>query len=90
MVKVVEEESISVFNNVTAGTFSHTSNIQRENANAVFTSENLDKSDELAYALKDWTNNNAEYYESYTATASDSQGDPTCDPKTFTHTSNGK
>ena len=39
-------------------------------------------------ALKYLTINNAEYYESETATASDTQGDPTCNPKTVIHTSN--
>ena len=46
--------------------------------------------DELSDALKDLKINNAEYYESDTATTSDSQGDPTHDPKTFTHTRNRK
>ena len=71
-------------NNGTADTFSHTSNIQRENAKTIFTSEKLD----LAGALKDLTINDAEYYESYTAIVSDAQFDPTRDPKTFTCTSN--
>ena len=57
-------ESILDANNVTADTFSHTSNSQKDNANAIFTSEKLDKSDELEDALKDLTINNAEYYES--------------------------
>ena len=34
--------------------------------------------------------NDAKYYESDTATESDSQGDPIRNPKTVTHTSNGK
>ena len=46
--KVMEEESISDANNVTTDTFSHTSNTQRENENAIFASEKIDKSDELA------------------------------------------
>ena len=50
--KVMDEESISDANNVTADTFSHTSNTQRENANSIFISEKLDKSDELADTLK--------------------------------------
>ena len=49
-------------NNVTADTFSHTSNTQRKNKNAIFNSEKLDKLDDLADALKDFTINDAEYY----------------------------
>ena len=70
-------------------TFSHTYNTQRENANAIFTGEKLDKSDELVDSVKNLTINNAKYYESNTATASDAQGDLTLDPETVTHTSNG-
>ena len=61
--KVVEEESVSDCNNVTADTFSHMSNTQRENANAIFTSEKLDKLDELADALKNLTISTTKYYE---------------------------
>ena len=53
----MEEESIPDVNNVTADTFSHTYNTQRDNANAIFTSDNLDKLDELADALKDLMQN---------------------------------
>ena len=63
--------------NVTAGTFSHASNTKRENVNAIFTSENLDKSDELADTVKNLAINDAKYYEASTATASESQGDLT-------------
>ena len=49
----MEEESISDSNNVTEDTFSHTSNTQRENLNAIFTSEKLDKLDNLTDMLKD-------------------------------------
>ena len=45
----IEEESIADANNVTADTFSHTSNTQREDFNATFTSEKLDKSDKLVF-----------------------------------------
>ena len=86
----MEEESISDVNNVTMDTFSHTPNTQRENANVIFTSEKLDKSDDLADTLKDLTINDSKYYESNTATTSDTQGDTTRNPKTVTHTSNGK
>ena len=57
--KVVEEESISDANNVTTDTFGHMYNTQRENVNAIFTSEKLDKLDKLENALKDFTMNNA-------------------------------
>ena len=58
-------------NNVTADTFSHKFNTQRENENAIITSEELDKSDEQADALKDLTINDVKYNESDTATTSD-------------------
>ena len=89
MVKVTQEESIFDANSINANTFSHTSNKQRENANAIFTSKKLDKLDELEDVLKNLTINEAKYYESDTETASDAQGDPTHDSKTVTHTSNG-
>ena len=50
-------------NNATADNFSHTPNTQRENANAIFTSEKLDKSDELADTLENLTINDTKYYE---------------------------
>ena len=53
MCKVMEEESITYSNNVTVDTFSHTYNTQRENLYAVFTSEKLDKLEELTDTLKD-------------------------------------
>ena len=65
------------------------SNIQRENVNAIFRSEKLDKSDELTDALKDLTINDAKYYKSDTATAGNAKGDPTRDLKTVTHIRNG-
>ena len=54
----------------------------------IFTSENLDKSDELLDTVKNLTINDSKYYESNTATASDSQGDITRNPETVTRTSN--
>ena len=71
----MEEESIVDANNITADTFSHASNTQRENANTVFTSEKLDKSYELVDAIKNLTINDAKYYESKTATVIDAQVD---------------
>ena len=61
----MEEELILYANNITADTFSHTSNIQRENENVIFTSEKLDKPYKLTDALKDLTINGAKYYLSY-------------------------
>ena len=86
----MEEESILDANNMPADIFSHTPNTQRENTKAIFTSKKLDKLDDLVDALKYLTINNAKYYASNSATASDTQGDFTRDPKTVTHTSNGK
>ena len=71
----MEEESIAGANNVTLDTFSHMSNTQRDNANAIFTIEKIDKSDELVDAVNKLTINDSVYYESNTATASDTQGD---------------
>ena len=71
-------------------TFSHTSNTLRANANATFTSGKLDKTDELADALKDLTINDTGYYESETVTARDAQDELTRNPKIVTHTSNRK
>ena len=60
----MEEESILDANNVTVDTFSHMPNTQRDNANTIFTSEKLDKSDDLADALENFTINNTKYYAS--------------------------
>ena len=54
----------------------------------IFTSEKLDKSDELVDALKKLTINVSEYYESNIATVSGAQGDLTRNPETVTDTSN--
>ena len=61
-------------NNVTLDKFSHTPNTQRENANNIFTSEKIYKSDKLVDAIRKLTINDAKYYESNIATASDAQG----------------
>ena len=76
--------------NLTADTFSHASNTQRENENAIFTSENQDKSDDLSDVLKYFTINEVKYSVSNSATASDAQGNFTHDPKTGTNTINWK
>ena len=69
----MEEESITYATHVTVDTFSHASSAQRENPNTIFTSERLDKSDDLVDAVKNLTINDAGYYGSNTATASDEQ-----------------
>ena len=76
-------------NNITTDTFSHASISQRENANAVFTSDNLENLDKLVDAVNNLTVNDAKYYQSKTATESDAQVNLTSDPETVTHTSNG-
>ena len=68
--------------------FSHESNTQKVNTNAIFTSEKLDKSDDLVDIEQKLTVNDAKYYESKTVTASDAQGDLTRNLETVTHTSN--
>ena len=83
----MKEKSIQGDNNVAADTFSHTSNKKRENANAIFTSQKLEKSDELFNAVKNMTKKDSGY-ELNKATASDAQGTITSDPHTFTDTSN--
>ena len=85
----MEEESIADDNNVTADTFSHASNTQRENTNAVITIEKLNKLDKLVDAVKKLTINNAKYYKSNTATANDTQGNLTRNLETVTHNRNG-
>ena len=88
--KFMEEESITDANNITSDTFSHASSTQRENANVIFTGEKIDTLDELVDAVKNLSINDAKWYESSTETASDTQGNLTSDPETFTHTSNVK
>ena len=66
----------------------HASSAQRGNANTIFTSDKLEKSDELVVEVKNLTINDAEYYESITVIESDAQGDLTSDIETITHTSN--
>ena len=48
-------------NNVTADSFSLTSSSQRENSNVIFTSEKLEKLDELVNAVKNMTINGVRY-----------------------------
>ena len=84
----MEEKSIIYANTITMDISSHASNAQRENSNAIFTSEKLDKSDELVDAVKILTINDTRYYESNTATVSDAQVNLTHNSETFTHTCN--
>ena len=84
----MEEGSLTDAKTVTADTFSHASSAQRENVNAIFTSEKLEKLDELVESVKNLTINDTKYYDSSTVPASDSQGGLTSDPETVTHTSN--
>ena len=86
--KFVEQSSIADANKNTSDTFGHASNTQRENENAIFTSEKLGKSDELVDAVKNLIINNPKYYDSNTATAIDTQGDITRNSETVTHSSN--
>ena len=48
-------------NNFTADAFSHAFSSQRENANAIFTSENLDKLDKLVDTINNLTIKDAVY-----------------------------
>ena len=55
----MKEKSITDYNNVTADNFSHTSNKQIESANVIFTSEKLEKSDELVDTVNNLKLNDA-------------------------------
>ena len=70
ILKVVEQESIVDANIVTVDTFNHTPNTQIENANKIFTSDKLDKSDDQEEMLKDLKISDAKYYVSKSATVS--------------------
>ena len=76
--------------NVTVDTFNYTSNTQRENANAILTSEKVDKPEDLEETLKYLTIDNTEYYVSDSVNANDVKSDSARDPKTVTHTSDRK
>ena len=75
-------------NNSNANIFSHTSKTKKENANTIYISEKVDKLDELVEAVNILTINDAKYYESNTATASDAQGGIVRNPETVAHNSN--
>ena len=61
--KFMEEEPIVDANNVTTDTLWHISNTQRGNANIIFTSEKLDKSDDLVDTVKKLTIKYSKYSE---------------------------
>ena len=82
-----EQESIADDNNVTTDAFSHTSSSQRENSNTIFTSEKLEKLDNLVDAINKLKINDTGS-ELSTAPASVTQGDLMSDPDTVTHTRN--
>ena len=86
--KIIEDELDS--HNITVDTFSYASNKQKENKNEIFTSEKLNKPDDLSETLKDLKIKDAEYYLSNSANKNDANGDPRGNPKTVTHTSDGK
>ena len=83
-----EEESTTDANNITADEFSHGSSSKRENEEAIFISEKLDKSDELVDEINKSTINNSGY-ELNKATASEAQGNLTSYLETVNQTSNG-
>ena len=82
-----EEESTTDNINVTSDAFSHASSSLRENTDVIFTSDNLDKLNELVEAINNLKINNAGY-ELKIATTSDAKGDITSNPYTVTHTIN--
>ena len=82
-----EEESITDAKNVTTDAFSHAYSSQRENVDAIFTSEKLDKLDKLVGAINNSKINDA-IHELNKATVSYAQDNLTSDPDTVNHTRN--
>ena len=82
-----EEELITEAKKITVDTFSHASSSQRENSDAIFTSQKLEQQDELVKAINNLKINDSGY-QSNKATAIDAQGDLMSDPYTFTATIN--
>ena len=74
-------------NNFTADAFSHVSSSQRENLDAIFTSEKLEIFDKIVDAINNLKINDSGY-KLNTATAGDAQGNLTSNPDTVTHTIN--
>ena len=56
----------------------------------ILTSENLDKLDDMAEMLKDLKINDVKYHVSNSENVNDAKGNPVSDPKTVTHTGDGK
>ena len=56
----------------------------------MFTSEKLDKLDELVDTLKDFKINDAECFLFNSVIVNEAKGDPASDPKIVTHNSDGK
>ena len=77
-------------NNITVDTFSHTYNTKRENANAIFTIEKVDKSNDLVDTSNHLKINDAEYYISNSVTLSEAQGNLTRNLRAVTHNRKGK
>ena len=86
--KFMEEEPTADANKVTADTFSYASNTQREHPITIFTSEKIDKSDDIVDAVKNLTIIDAGYYESHKAKASDAQENLTHNQEKVTHIRN--
>ena len=84
----VKEESIIDSHSVTAGAFRHVSSLHKENLDAIFTNEKLEKLDNLVTKINNVTINNSGY-ELITAAVSDAQGNLASDLYTVTHISNG-
>ena len=82
-----EEESITDANNFTADAFSPAYISQRENLDEIFTSEMLDKLDDIVDVINNLTINDVRY-ELNKAIASESQDNIMSDLDTLTHTSN--
>ena len=82
-----EDGAITDANNITTDICSRKSSSQRENLNAIFTSENLEKPDDLVNAVKNMTINEIGY-EVNKSTVSDAQVDLVINPDKFTRTSN--
>ena len=57
----MDEGKLSGDNNVTVDAYKHTSNTQRDNTNAIFTDEKIDKSYVLEDMLNDLKINNSKY-----------------------------
>ena len=86
----MEQELTTDANNVTVDTFTRACNAHRENSRTIFTSEDIDKLDELVDAVNKLKINDAKYYELDTATVSNAHGDLSRNLETINHTCNVK